>query len=448
MIRLVIMSTTPSPTQSADFSPNNPTSERYNYPWKNSFRDWYRNAWSKDYSDEEVEKRLLALLPFYPETDGKRVAKVINTDIGNGNHIHEFYIENTEASEEKVDIVLVHGYAASLGLFIENFDSLSSVPGVRIHALDLLGFGFSSRPRFPNFDVKTKEDIFKTEDWFIDSLEEWRKRKNINKFVLMGHSLGGYLSCAYALKYNKKILDGNGVKENLILKLVLISPVGLERNRFSVVRNAASTEGAVSNKERQKQNEQPAKGEPLEHDYNFEVEDNVDQYREKRSGRILSAMWSRNLSPFTIIRNVGPAKSKFISNWTTWRFANIYLEDPAKFQIFHDYIYRVFNGKGSGEYSITRLLAFGAMPRYPLLDRCPQKFVDMNLPTLWLYGDRDWMDDKAGLHMTKEINTLSKKANCGTLAEYAITPDSGHHLYLDNPVTFAKQVFKFLGMKR
>ena len=36
----------------------------------------------------------------------------------------------------------------------------------------------------------------------------------------MGHSFGGYLSCAYALKYNKKIIE-NGVSLNLIEKWYL-----------------------------------------------------------------------------------------------------------------------------------------------------------------------------------------------------------------------------------
>ena len=36
-----------------------------------------------------------------------------------------------------------------------------------------------------------------------------------------------------------------------------------------------------------------------------------------------------------------------------------------------------------------------------LLDRCPEKFVKMGLPTLWVYGDKDWMNEKAGFEMTK-----------------------------------------------
>ena len=55
------------------------------------------------------------------------------------------------------------------------------------------------------------------------------------------------------------------------------------------------------------------------------------------------------------------------------------------------------------------------MAKLPLLDRCPEKFVKMKLPTLWLYGDKDWMNDEAGLEMTNEINDLSIKENSKNL---------------------------------
>lgn len=38
------------------------------------------------------------------------------------------------------------------------------------------------------------------ESWFIESLEEWRKAKKLDNFILLGHSLGGYVAARYALK--------------------------------------------------------------------------------------------------------------------------------------------------------------------------------------------------------------------------------------------------------
>jgi abhydrolase domain-containing protein 5 len=121
-------------------------------------------------------------------------------------------------------IVLVHGYGASQGFFFRNFDALASK--FRVLAIDQLGWGASSRPDFtckttegkhlstenPSVNVSfclqsSVADCFvvfgefpETESWFIDSLEEWRKAKKIDNFILLGHSLGGYIATRYALK--------------------------------------------------------------------------------------------------------------------------------------------------------------------------------------------------------------------------------------------------------
>lgn len=39
------------------------------------------------------------------------------------------------------------------------------------------------------------------EGQFVESIEEWRKEVGLKKFILLGHSLGGYLAAAYTLRY-------------------------------------------------------------------------------------------------------------------------------------------------------------------------------------------------------------------------------------------------------
>ncbi|KAI7725062.1 hypothetical protein M8C21_019160, partial [Ambrosia artemisiifolia] len=55
-------------------------------------------------------------------------------------------------------------------------------------------WGGSSRP---DFTCKSTEE---TEAWFIDTLEEWRKAKNLDNFILVGHSFGGYIAAKHAFK--------------------------------------------------------------------------------------------------------------------------------------------------------------------------------------------------------------------------------------------------------
>jgi abhydrolase domain-containing protein 5 len=56
------------------------------------------------------------------------------------------------------------------------------------------GFGQSSRPKFASEADKVIEQ-------HVEVLEGWRKAVGLEKFILLGHSMGGYLSAAYALKY-------------------------------------------------------------------------------------------------------------------------------------------------------------------------------------------------------------------------------------------------------
>ena len=64
-----------------------------------------------------------------------------------------------------------------------------------IHVIDWLGHGMSSRPEF---QCETTEEA---EDWFVESLEAWRRAMGIEKMILAAHSLGGYITTVYAMRY-------------------------------------------------------------------------------------------------------------------------------------------------------------------------------------------------------------------------------------------------------
>lgn len=113
-------------------------------------------------------------------------------------------------------IVICHGYGAGLGFFYRNYHSLSQIPNAKIYAIDWLGMGGSSRPdfKFKHSSKTPVNDVVKqAEDFFISALEELREVQKIDKMILIGHSLGGYLSAVYALKYPERVE-----------KLILASP--------------------------------------------------------------------------------------------------------------------------------------------------------------------------------------------------------------------------------
>ena len=40
---------------------------------------------------------------------------------------------------------------------------------------------------------------------FVDYIERWREGVGLEKFILLGHSLGAYLSCAYTMQHPKRV---------------------------------------------------------------------------------------------------------------------------------------------------------------------------------------------------------------------------------------------------
>ncbi len=50
----------------------------------------------------------------------------------------------------------------------------------------------------------------------MSSLEQWRRAQGLDRMVLMGHSLSGYLSAVYALRYPERVQH-----------LILVCPAGV-----------------------------------------------------------------------------------------------------------------------------------------------------------------------------------------------------------------------------
>lgn len=89
-------------------------------------------------------------------------------------------------------MVLLHGFGGGVGLWAQNLDALSKHRPIL--ALDLLGFGRSSRPLFST-------DAKEAEDQFLESIEQWRAKLGLESMILLGHNLGGYLAMSYSIKY-------------------------------------------------------------------------------------------------------------------------------------------------------------------------------------------------------------------------------------------------------
>ncbi|ESR48351.1 putative 1-acylglycerol-3-phosphate O-acyltransferase [Citrus sinensis] len=221
-----------------------------------------------------------------------------------------------DSKEDSPTLIMVHGYGASQGFFFRNFDALAS--RFRVIAVDQLGCGGSSRP---DFTCKSTEE---TEAWFIDSFEEWRKAKNLSNFILLGHSLGGYVAAKYALKHPEHVQH-----------LILVGPAG-----FSAQSDAKS--------------------------------EWITKFRATWKGAILNHLWESNFTPQKIIRGLGPWGPDLVRKYTNARFgaySSGSVLTTEESSLLTDYVYHTLAAKASGELCLKYIFSFGAFARMPLLHR-------------------------------------------------------------------------------
>ncbi|RMF29711.1 MAG: alpha/beta hydrolase, partial [Candidatus Nitrosothermus koennekii] len=102
------------------------------------------------------------------------------------------------------NIIFIHGLGSSAERWLDIPEALS-LSDIHTIALDLPGFGFSSKPK-----------IDYTIDYFSNIIIKMLDRIGIKRCYIVGHSLGGYIAIDMAIK-NKDIVN----------KLVLIDSSGL-----------------------------------------------------------------------------------------------------------------------------------------------------------------------------------------------------------------------------
>ncbi|KAG9259079.1 Alpha/Beta hydrolase protein [Emericellopsis atlantica] len=368
---------------------------------------------------------------------------------GKNRALNEVSIERV-GEEAEDTLVMVHGYGAGLGFFYKNFEALSRQPGMKLYALDMLGMGNSTRPPF-KIHAKTKEEqVIEAENFFIDALEEWRQSRKIERFTLLGHSLGGYLAVSYALKY-----PGH------LKKLILASPVGVPKDPYAV--NASMPDpDDQSVAEEFIQEEEAVSPPPKDGTQTKNASGANTPKRPLPSWAVW--LWDANVSPFSLIRMAGPLGPRFISGWTSRRFKHL---PTPEAEALHDYTFSIFKQKGSGEYALSYILAPGAYARRPVIDRIQhvgrQKLPNSDkketgFPIVFMYGEQDWMDVAGGLAAEEKLKQTQakilanateeeKKAENGSVRVVMI-PKAGHHLYLENPDYFNEVMMKELASTR
>lgn len=256
-------------------------------------------------------------------------------------YINTFTIDSTAPSPSAPPpAVVLHGYGAGLAFFFQNFPALGRWAGNRgssVYALDWLGMGRSAR--IP-FRVKAKREdiqgrVAEAESFFIDSLEEWRTKMGLEKMTLIGHSLGGYLSIAYALKYPTRVS-----------KLILVSPAGIPRDPNNTTEYSREVADEQVTGASDSDHAEAASKSTVE---SMRAEQRTEQRKESRSRRLFTYLWEEGFSPFQVVRSLSVWGPMVVGKYSSRRFIGLSADDT---KAMHEYILNITMAKGSGEYCI------------------------------------------------------------------------------------------------
>ena len=307
---------------------------------------------------------------------------IYNTPITHDNQIH--YIHTLKAGKEGPPLVMLHGYGGSGVAFFPMLQELSTK--YTVYCIDLLGMGLSSRPTFKA--NSTEETI----DFFIESIEEWRKYNGLNSFHLLGHSFGGYLSCCYTLKHPDQVQS-----------LLLLSPGGItERNSEE------------------------------EQEYIYQIYSRA-SFQKRMFLKFLKFSASKQVTPHSIIRN-----SSFIGQYLAKKLINSKFSfDKETHEDFKNYFLNIVHLPKGSEESVHHIfhlpLPRGKKPFESILLNKIDKKV------LFVFGDKDRMDH-LGPKRLSELNPQK--------FEFKIAENSSHQLTLNAPKQTNAFIIDFIERQR
>ncbi|KAJ6643804.1 (Lyso)-N-acylphosphatidylethanolamine lipase, partial [Pseudolycoriella hygida] len=228
----------------------------------------------------------------------------------------------------KVPLVMLHGMGAGVAFWVLNLDSLAVHRPV--YAIDILGFGRSSRPTFTN-------DAVIAEKQFVKSIEEWRREMNIQQMILLGHSLGGYLATSYTLSYPHRVKH-----------LILADPWGFQ--------------------EKPKEIKAPLWVRAI--------------------GTVVAPF-----NPLWALRAAGPYGQWVVEKMRPdilRKFTEVIAGDEENINVMAQYIHQCNAQNPAGESAFHSMMSGFGWARHPMLRRMQNVRHDM--PITLLYGSRSWID--------------------------------------------------------
>uniref|UniRef100_A0A2P2I194 1-acylglycerol-3-phosphate O-acyltransferase ABHD5 n=1 Tax=Hirondellea gigas TaxID=1518452 RepID=A0A2P2I194_9CRUS len=312
----------------------------------------------------------------------KRILENLTT-LGAGKYVELSCIPDMEKESSQVwtlrantgspntPLLLLHGFGSGSALWCLNIDALAAHRPV--YAMDILGFGRSSRPKFHS-------DAIHAEKQFISSIEGWREALGLEKFILLGHSFGGFLAASYAIKYPDRVAH-----------LVLADPWGFPER-------------------------------PLDVDERYNL-----------------PLWAKALgtvaqyfNPLSILRLAGPLGPGILQKARpdmTKKFAGLL---PNADEAIPSYLYHCNAQTPSGESAFHSLMSGFGWAKFPMFHRLDA--LQQEVPITLIYGSRSWVDRDPGFQI--------KYSRQNSYVDVQILQGAGHHVYADRADRFNTLVNK------
>ncbi|KAF5892806.1 protein ABHD4-like, partial [Clarias magur] len=269
----------------------------------------------------------------------------------NQNKIWTLMVSNKAARQRsdkasRIPLVMVHGFGGGVGLWVRNLDALShSRP---VYAFDLLGFGRSSRPAFPN-------DATLAEEQFVDSIEQWRQSLGLERMILLGHSLGGYLATSYSIQYPERVDH-----------LILVDPWGF-----------------------------PEKPQPQQEDSSSQASE-VKRPVPPRWAKAVASVLSY-FNPLAVIRLAGPLGPELVNRFRP-DFKRKF-EDLFDDNTITEYLYHCNAQTPSGEVGFRAMSGSLGWAKNPMIHRV--NLLPSKMPVTMVYGVLSWVDSSTGNHVAQ-----------------------------------------------
>jgi len=246
-----------------------------------------------------------------------------------------------------------------------------------LKAVDFLGTGLSSRPNF----ILTDPDHIN--DFFVDSLEKWRQAEKLDKFHIVGHSMGGYLATKYALKYPQHVQT-----------LSLVSPAGVTKRDIAEIEK-----------------------------FTTEL-----SWRKNGMSKFFYNLWQKKLTPQFIF-------TQWINEDWSKKLLYQYLKvrstlPPEEVELFLQYFWNMLSMPESSDRGIFYLLG---PPRLSGVRPLEEDIRQLKIPVDFYYGSSDWMDATGAQRLASAY---------GNQFRFFKISKAGHNINFDNPEELTELIIK------